>query len=61
MRVEPSCMGLVPLFILKTIYLFIWLGQALAAACRISDLVACGTFSCGMQTHSFGMWDLVPK
>ena len=41
-------------------YLFIWLCQALVAARRIFDLVTCGTFSCCMQTLSFGMWDLVP-
>ena len=34
------------------IYLSIWLCQLLVAARRI--------FSCGMQTFSHGMWDLVP-
>ena len=34
-------------------YLFIWLQQVLIAACRI--------FSCGMQTLSCDMWDLVPR
>ena len=34
------------------IYLFIWLQQVL--------VVACGIFSCSLQTLSCGMWDLVP-
>ena len=33
-------------------YLFIWLCPVLVGAC--------GVFSCGMQTLSCGLWDLVP-
>ena len=41
---------------------FIWLCQALVGAHGIFDLL-CGMqdiFTCGVQNHSWGMWDLVP-
>ena len=51
-------------------YIFIWLCQILAAAHRISDrhqgmqdllTAVCRILSYGMQTLSYGMWDLVPS
>ena len=39
---------------LKNVYLFIWLLPSLVAACKIFYL------SFGMQTLSWGLWDLVP-
>ena len=48
-----SCRLLFFSFIKKK-YLFIWLHQVLVVACRIFDLC------CGMQDHSWDMWDLVP-
>ena len=49
-------------FFLKNIYLLIWLHWILAAAHRGSLIfvAACGIFSCGMQTLSCHMWDLLP-
>jgi len=35
------------------VYLFMWLHQVL--------VVACGIFTCSVQTLSCGMWDLVPQ
>ena len=47
-----GCVVRWPIVFLKNTYSFIWLCWTLVAACRI--------FSCGMQTLSCGMWDLVP-
>ena len=41
-------------------YLFIRPHRVLAVVCGIFLTVASGIFSCGMQTLSWGVWDLVP-
>ena len=39
-------------FFFLNIYLFVWIHQILVATSKI--------FTCGMQTLSYSMWDLVP-
>ena len=49
------------LVIYKHIKICIWLCRVLfAAAGSLLFTEACEIFSCGMQTLSCGMWDLVP-